>query len=130
MMKTLTLAASLLALASLANAQPAPSNAQAAPAHGTDCFLASHYLSYSYIDPHHISIHYGPSRDYLLATEWDARDLRWVEALAIRSRGSDWICTGNGLGVEIIGGHMRQTYPVSSITRMPPPAAQKPAHGA
>jgi len=128
MLKTLTLAASMLALASFANAQPAPSSSYG---HGrSDCFLASHYLSYSYIDPHHISVHYGPSRDYLFATEWDARDLRWVEALAIRSRGSDWICTGNGLGVEIIGGHMRQTYPVSSISRMPPPAAQKPAHGA
>ncbi len=124
MLKTLTLAASMLALASFANAQPAP-----APTRGSDCFLSTHYLTYSYIDAHHISIHYGPSRDYLLTTDWDARDLRWVEALAVRSRGSDWICTGNGLGVEIIGGHMRQTYPVSSITRMPPPAAQKPAHG-
>ena len=40
------------------------------------------------------------------------------QAIAIRSS-TGWICTGNGLGVDIIGGEPQRRYPVSSITRKP-----------
>jgi len=70
------------------------------------------------IDDRHVRVSVGPSRAYILETMWNARDLDWTNAIAIRSSNS-FICTGNGLGVEVIGGQPRRTYHVSSITRAP-----------
>jgi hypothetical protein len=98
----------------------------------SDCFLASSVNGYDLVDNHTVRITVGPTRHYLLATDWDAHELNWTEVLVLRSRGSDWICTGNGLGVEVRGGRPPQVYPITSITREPePPAPNKPpeAHG-
>jgi hypothetical protein len=74
------------------------------------------------IDNNHVNIRVGANRNYVLTTSWNARDLNWAHAIAIRSSTGS-ICTGNGLGVEIIGGRPRQTYPVQAIERAPEPAA-------
>ncbi|HYD86562.1 MAG TPA: DUF6491 family protein [Vitreimonas sp.] len=100
--------------------QPAGTSAAA----DRDCFRASNINGYSVIDDHNVRVSVGASRDYILSTTWNARDLDWTHAIAIRSS-TGWICTGNGLGVEVIGGEPRRTYPITSITRAPEePAAQ------
>jgi hypothetical protein len=83
-----------------------------------DCFNSEHVSGYNVIDDNHIGISVGASRNYVLTTMWNARDLDWTHAIAIRSA-TGRICTGNGLGVELIGGDPRRTYPVSEIARAP-----------
>ena len=81
-----------------------------------DCFRAEDVSGYSVIDDHNIGVRVGASRNYVLSTSWNARNLDWTHAIAIRSS-AGFICTGNGLGVEIVGGEPRQHYPVNNITR-------------
>ncbi len=85
---------------------------------GRDCFRADAVNGYSYIDSNHVAVTVGANRRYILTTLFNARDLDWTHAIAIRSA-TNWICTGNGLGVEIIGGDPRRTYPISGIERAP-----------
>ncbi|MBY0563213.1 MAG: hypothetical protein K2P58_03415 [Hyphomonadaceae bacterium] len=89
-----------------------------APPAGRDCFHADSVNGYQYIDEHNVAVRVGANRRYILSTEWNARDLNWEHVIAIRSTTS-WICTGNGLGVEIIGGEPHRHYPISAITRAP-----------
>ena len=104
----------------------ANAEAAAAPGGSRDCFLASSVSGFNVVDDHTVRVTAGPSRHYLLGTTWNARDLNWSEEIALRSRGNDWICVGNGLGVEVRGGRPPQTYPITSVTREPetPPTPQ------
>lgn len=111
-----------LALAACAT-QPTDGST-ATTAASNDCFRSEDAHGFTMADEHHIRVHVGASRNYILGTTWNARDLNWTEALAIRSA-TGRICTGNGLGVEVIGGEPRRTYPITSIERAPddtPPA--------
>lgn len=85
---------------------------------GRDCFRSDDVRTYEIIDDNHIRMEVGHNRNYVLTTMWNARDLDWTQAIAIRSS-TGWICVGNGLGVELIGGEPRRTYPVVSIERAP-----------
>jgi len=91
-----------------------------------DCFRSENVSGYSVIDDHNVRVTAGASRHYILGTSWNARDLDWTHTIAIRSS-TGWICTGNGLGVELIGGEPRRTYPVTSITRAPEEPAAAPS---
>jgi len=82
-----------------------------------DCFRNDDIFGYGVIDDHNIDVR-ARGRHYIFTTNWNARDLDWTQAIAIRSS-TGWICVGNGLGVEIIGGDPQRRYPVSSITRKP-----------
>lgn len=93
----------------------ASSGCASAPAPtGRDCFLNRQINGYAVIDNHHVRVSVGANRHYVLTTDWNAHDLEWTERIAIRSA-SDWICTGSGLGVDIIGGEPRRRYPISAI---------------
>ena len=81
---------------------------------------------YEYVDEHSVVVRVGANRRYVLSTEWNSRDLNWEHVIAIRSTTS-WICTGAGLGVEIIGGEPRRHYPVSSIAHAPDQSSPPPA---
>jgi Family of unknown function (DUF6491) len=83
-----------------------------------DCFRSEQVSGYSVIDDHNVGLSVGASRQYVLTTSWNARDLDWTHAIAIRSS-TGRICTGNGLGVSLIGGDPQRTYPVSQIARAP-----------
>jgi hypothetical protein len=114
MFRPFAIACAAFALSACATA-PAPE--------GRDCFLNRQINGYSVIDEHHVRVSVGASRSYILTTNWNANDLRWTEVIAIRSTG-DWICTGSGLGVDVIGGRPRMTYPIVSIEREPEPPAE------
>lgn len=111
-----TLFAAILALGACAT--PQDNAASSTPTAGRDCFNSSAVSGYSYIDSEHVGINVGANREYVLTTMFNARDLDWTHAIALRSS-TGWICTGNGLGVEVIGGDPRRTYPVTEITRAP-----------
>jgi hypothetical protein len=114
MLRSTLFVAAALALSACATA---PSDQTAASAE-RDCFNASTASGFTYVDEHHIKISAGPSRHYMLTTQFNARDLDWTQAIAIHST-SNWICTGNGLGVELRGGDRRLNYPISLIERLP-----------
>jgi hypothetical protein len=96
-----------------------PSGDQAGATPGPrDCFNADNVSGYGYVDENHVTVSVGANRKYTLTTMFNARDLDWTHSIAIRST-SNWICTGNGLGVEIIGGEPRRNYPISAIERAP-----------
>lgn len=105
-------------VAALAGCATATDTASTTPPADRDCFAAHSVRGYELIDDNNIRIDVGASREYILGTMWDAHDLDWTQAIALRST-SGWICTGNGLGVEVIGGEPRRTYPINSITRAP-----------
>jgi hypothetical protein len=115
MLRTGILAAAL-ALGACATQDATQTNA-AQPV-GRDCFRTDAVNGYSYIDENHVSVSVGANRNYVLTTLFNARDLDWTHAIAIRST-SGWICTGNGLGVEVIGGQPRRHYPIDSVERAP-----------
>lgn len=113
MVRTGFLAAAALALSACAT-QPASD----APPPDRDCFNADMVNGYSYLDEQHIAVNVGANRRYVLTTMFNARDLDWTHAIALRSS-TNWICTGRGLGVEIIGGDPTRRYPITSIERAP-----------
>lgn len=115
----ITTAIAALALAACA----AQSGAEGGLPAEQDCFHADAVNGYEYIDEHNVAVHVGANRRYILGTEWNARDLNWEHVIAIRSTTS-WICTGNGLGVEITAGDPHRHYPINSITRAPDPPPQ------
>ncbi len=119
MLRTLFIAA---ALGLTACASPTAGATANTPGEGRDCFQTANVSGYNYIDQHHVRLTVGASRNYILTTTWNARDLDWTQAVALHST-SGWICTGNGLGVELSGGHPRRTYPITGIAREPEPAA-------
>jgi hypothetical protein len=125
-MEVLMVRAALIALAGLGLAACASTTETAASGGGDrDCFRSEHVSGYSIVDDNHVRITIGASRNYILTTMFNARDLDWTHAIAIRSS-TGFICTGNGLGVELIGGEPRRNYPISSIERAPddPPPVQ------
>ena len=50
-----------------------------------DCFNSDQVSGYGVIDNHNVSVTIGASRRYVLTTTWNARDLDWTRAIAIRS---------------------------------------------
>ena len=113
-MRRMGIAIAAMALAACASDSGADQSAAAA----NDCFRADDVNGYGVIDERNVRITVGASRRYVLTTSWNARDLDWTSAIAIRSA-TGRICTGNGLGVELIGGNPRRTFPVVSIERAP-----------
>lgn len=85
---------------------------------GSDCFRSEQVRGFSVIDNRHVGISVGASRQYVLTTAFNSSDLDWSNAVAIRTT-TGRICTGNGLGVELIGGDPPRNYPIVSIARAP-----------
>lgn len=89
-----------------------------------DCFRSGSVSGYNVVDRNTLEVRVGVSRRYILTTNWPTTNLDFSQRIAIRSA-SGFICTGNGLGVEIIGGQPSATYPIQSIARAPEPTPQE-----
>ncbi len=111
-----TILTALFALWTLAACASSDGAQQSAAATSNDCFRSEEVRGFNVIDNTHIGFRVGANRNYILTTMWNARDLDWTQEIAIRS-GTGRICTGNGLGVELIGGDPRRNYPIVSIER-------------
>lgn len=116
-MLRMSLFASVLLLTACATA----AEESASAAGERDCFNSEVVSGYTVIDRHSIEVRVSPSRRYILTTDWATNNLDFSEHVALRSA-TGRICTGNGLGVEIIGGSPVRNYPVQSVARAPQPA--------
>jgi len=114
----------LFATAAFLLAACASSEGAAQPAADRDCFRSASVNGFNVIDRNTIQVRVGASRRYIFATNWPTTNLDFSERIAIRSS-TGYICTGNGLGVEIVGGRPAASYPVQSITRAPDPEPQE-----
>lgn len=83
-----------------------------------ECFRNIDINGYSVVDERRVRVRIGPTREYVLTLNRDFRDADWTQAIAIRSPVS-FVCTGNGLGVQVVGGDPEQFYQVISIERAP-----------
>lgn len=122
MLRTLALAFVTAALCGCAT--PAADESVAA----RDCFRSLDIDGYGIVDDRRVRVSVSPRRDYILTIRRDTRNLDWAHAIAIRS-GTSFVCVGNGLGVELVGGDPPQHYPVVNIERAPqePPAESQPS---
>jgi hypothetical protein len=109
----------LFALAALAAACSTPEGATAA-AGGRDCFRTSQVSGFNVIDRNNIEVRVSPSRRYVLTTNWPTRNLNFSQAVAIRTA-TGFVCVGDSVGVELVGGDPVQTYPIQSVARSPEP---------
>lgn len=120
MLRTAILAATAaLALGACTTAQ----TANAGGAETRDCFRALDIGGYGVLDDHRIRVHISPQREYILSIGQDVQNLDWTHAISIRSVTS-FICVGNGLGVQLMGGDPAFPYPVTRIERAPQAAPQ------
>lgn len=116
---TFLAAAAALSLGACASTETADAGSSGGGS-GRDCFRSLEVSGYGVIDESHVRITVGANRHYSLGINQNTRDLDWTHAIAIRSTTS-FICTGNGLGVQLVGGEPALTYPVTSIVRIPDP---------
>ena len=108
----------LAAVAALAlNACAATQREAGTPAR--ECFRTIDIHGYSVVDERRVRVRIGPSRAYVLTINRDLRSLDYSNAISIRSAVS-FVCTGNGLGVQVVGGNPEQFYQVINIERAPP----------
>lgn len=97
--------------------EPAPNPAQ----EGRDCFRSDDVSGFGVVDNDTIRVSVGANRDYLLSAPRAGRDARWNAEIGLRST-TDWICTGNGLGVDLyVHESFTRRFPVRNIVRAPDP---------
>ncbi len=113
-MRPFILAAALALSATLASCASPPEGPT-----GRDCFRAEDVNGFSIFDDHNVKVNVGATRGYLLGTPQNIRELDWTQQIALHAD-SGWICVGNGLGVEIVGGGtIPRRYQVRSVTPAP-----------
>jgi hypothetical protein len=79
-----------------------PSAAAGATAAGRQCFRAQDVNGFTPVDRDTVDVQVSASRVYRLELFNDCPDINWSRGIAMRSRGSSWICTGSDLGTELI----------------------------
>ena len=112
----LALTAALLAVSAGAAPITTATAAQSSP--HDDCFPTRAISGYGIVDPRTAYLTVG-TRHYFLRITGDSRDLDYNYAIRVRSL-STFICTGNGLGVSLMGGYPPIPHQVLSIERAPP----------
>jgi len=83
-----------------------------------DCFPTRSISGYGISGEHTAYLTVG-TRHYFLHINDSARDLDWDHNIRVRSL-STFICTGNGLGVSLMGGYPPIPHQVVGIERAPP----------
>jgi hypothetical protein len=112
----LALAAALMAASSGMTPTVAANASEAGP--HQDCFPTRAINGYGLVDERTAYLTVG-NRHYLIRITGDSRDLDYNYAISVRSF-STFICTGNGLGVSLMGGYPPNPHQVLSIERAPP----------
>lgn len=119
MIRIMLAAGAALLAAGCASTDQTASTAAAAPG-GRDCFNARSVNGFGVIDARTVRVDVGANRAYALTLMSDARELNYNERLGIESD-QNWICTGNGLGVQVhsIDRNFPRSWPVTAIARLP-----------
>ncbi|MBI3439921.1 MAG: hypothetical protein HY054_14945 [Proteobacteria bacterium] len=112
----LALAAALMAASS--GVAPVLAANAAEPAPSRDCFPSRAITGYGISGEHTAYLTVGV-RHYFLHINESTRDLDYDHNVSVRSL-SSFICTGNGLGVQLMGGYPPIPHQVVGIERAPP----------
>ena len=112
----LVLTAALMAAATSAAPLATATAGEASPTR--DCFPTRAITGYGISGEHTAYLTVG-NRHYFLHIIDSARDLDWNYNIRVRSL-STFICTGNGLGVQLMGGYPPIPHQVVGIERAPP----------
>ena len=112
----LALATALMVASASLTPVTAASATQTAP--HNDCFPTRAITGYGVVDERTAYLTVG-ARHYLMRITGDSRDLDYNYSIRVRSL-STFICTGNGLGVSLMGGYPPIPHQVLSIERAPP----------
>ena len=116
MILNLALAAALMAASS--GIAPAASASATETGPHQDCFPTRAINGYGIVDERTAYLTVG-NRHYLMRITGNSRDLDYNYAISVRSL-STFICTGNGLGVQLMGGYPPIPHQVLNIERAPP----------
>ena len=87
-----------------------------------DCFRPQDVSGYGLVDEHHVRLSVG-TRDYIATVAGTTRRLDWNHAIALHSRDT-FVCTGNGIDVQLMGGEPPIPLQVTAIERVDKPAPQ------
>ena len=104
------------AAASPATSDPAPRVAKPRPA----CFWARDVNGFAAVDDRTVNLRIGVHDVYQLKLFGNCPDIDWSMRIGIRSRGSSWVCEGNGLDLELISPSPigPQRCPVTAVRRL------------
>ena len=115
-MKTLRfgLAAALLPAACTAPGDPGPASARGE----RECFHAGNVSSFRPLEGDAVAVRVGANDHYRLEPVGTCPDIDWAWDIAIRTRGSSWICRGDD--AELIVPHPSGTQycPIRSVRKL------------
>ena len=100
--RTPLLVSAVGALSLFAGAAVAPETTLAAPRGHNACFWGHEADNFTSPDNRTVYLRVGVSQVYELRLFSPCIDVDWSQRIALRSRGSDWICEGRGNVAEII----------------------------
>lgn len=120
MMRTCLLAGAFAALAACASTE---AQTAGTPPPDRDCFRSANISGHRVIDENHLEISAG-SRKYIVTVRGNATDLNGPDPMLVDTT-NGFICTGNGLGVNLSATNPRRPLFITEIARAPemPPAA-------
>jgi hypothetical protein len=113
-----TLAAGLLALSAASGCTTEPDGEVAAAGERRECFLASQVNGFHSLDRDHVLVTVGANRTFELGLTGACFDIDWTQRIAIRSRGSDWVCRGLDADILVPSPIGPQLCPVTTIRRL------------
>lgn len=100
-LSTLAAAASILVVGCTPQENLSGASASAGGS-GRQCFRAQDVNSFTPVDRDTVDVRVAANRIYRLELATDCQDINWSQRIAIRSRGSSWVCTGRALDAELI----------------------------
>jgi hypothetical protein len=130
-----SLVAAILTLALGAGATPAFAEDGVTATPSRDCFNANNVSSFRYVDERTVDVRAGVNRWFRLSLFSNARELDFDFQIALITRGSNFICTGDRFAGDIVGvdpfrssiGH-RWRYQITGVALAPDhPKYVKPA---
>lgn len=96
----------------------APAPAPAAEPAPTECFYSRNINGWREVDDRTLNLRIGVSSVYQVKLLAACRDLKWVEAIGLEHRGSDWICSGVDVTVLVNAHGMRDRCPGISLRKL------------
>ena len=108
-------AAPLLAGACAAQSDPAAASAQV---EGGECFRAASVNSFTPVGDDAVVVRVGASNHYRLEFIGPCHDIDWSQQIALRTRGSNWVCRGHDADIFVRGPMGTNRCPVRAVRRL------------
>ena len=108
----------LLAMAVTAACTTGSQPSGSAAREGRQCFRASEVNGFTAVDDRTVDVHTGVNEVYRLELFGYCPDVDWTQAIAIRSRGSSWICQGFDAELFVPSTIGTQRCPVKAVRKL------------